>query len=71
MQILLLTNHSMILADLVRQTPIFNEIGGWIIDEAHQFIQAAIREMKNYSHIKTGNIYLDKLGYIPMKQLVL
>lgn len=39
---LIITNHSMLLADLVRKTPVFNEIDGWIIDEAHQFIQAAV-----------------------------
>ena len=38
---LIITNHSMLLADLVRQEPIFDEIDGWIIDEAHQFVQAA------------------------------
>ncbi|QCR32190.1 ATP-dependent DNA helicase DinG [Lysinibacillus sp. SGAir0095] len=38
---LIITNHSMLLADLVRHEPIFDEIGGWIIDEAHQFVQAA------------------------------
>ncbi|MDN4493840.1 ATP-dependent DNA helicase DinG [Ureibacillus aquaedulcis] len=38
---LIITNHSMLLADLVRHEPIFDEIDGWIIDEAHQFVQAA------------------------------
>ncbi|NLY80758.1 MAG: ATP-dependent helicase DinG, partial [Lysinibacillus sp.] len=39
---IILTNHAMLLADLVRLEPIFDRIDGWIIDEAHQFIQAAI-----------------------------
>lgn len=38
---LLVTNHAMLLADLVRHEPLFEQIDGWIIDEAHQFIQAA------------------------------
>ncbi len=38
---LIITNHSMIIADLNRREPIFNNIDGFIIDEAHQFIQAA------------------------------
>ncbi|MDI7741378.1 ATP-dependent DNA helicase DinG [Lysinibacillus fusiformis] len=38
---LIITNHSMLLADLVRHEPIFDQIDGWIIDEAHQFVQAA------------------------------
>lgn len=40
----IVTNHSMVLSDLVRQTPIFTQIDGWIIDEAHQFIQAAMQQ---------------------------
>lgn len=41
---LIITNHAMLLSDLVRHDQIFNEFGGWIIDEAHQFIQAAISQ---------------------------
>ncbi len=41
---ILMTNHAMLLADLVRQEQLFDNIGGWIIDEAHQFIQAAIQQ---------------------------
>lgn len=40
----IVTNHAMVLSDLVRQTPLFTEIDGWIIDEAHQFIQAAMQQ---------------------------
>lgn len=40
----IVTNHSMVLSDIVRQTPIFTQIDGWIIDEAHQFIQAAMQQ---------------------------
>ncbi|BDH61417.1 ATP-dependent helicase DinG [Lysinibacillus sp. PLM2] len=42
---LIITNHSMLIADLNRRDPIFHNIGGFIIDEAHQFVQAAsVRE---------------------------
>ncbi|WP_042475155.1 ATP-dependent DNA helicase DinG [Bacillus ndiopicus] len=41
---IIMTNHAMLLADLVRQEQLFDNIGGWIIDEAHQFIQAAIQQ---------------------------
>lgn len=48
---ILVTNHSMMLADLWRATPIFYQMGGWIIDEAHQFVQAAIsRDEKLFSY---------------------
>lgn len=40
----IVTNHSMVLSDLVRQTPIFTQVDGWIIDEAHQFIQSAMQQ---------------------------
>ncbi|MEG0260604.1 MAG: exonuclease domain-containing protein, partial [Lysinibacillus sp.] len=40
----IVTNHAMVLSDLVRQTPIFKEIDGWIIDEAHQIVQAAMQQ---------------------------
>lgn len=40
----IVTNHAMVLSDLVRQTPIFTQIDGWVIDEAHQFIQAAMQQ---------------------------
>lgn len=41
---IIITNHSMLLADLVRLDPIFKDIDGWIIDEAHQFVQATINQ---------------------------
>ena len=41
---IIVTNHAMLLSDLVRHEQIFESLGGWIIDEAHQFIQAAISQ---------------------------
>ncbi|MGN7479234.1 ATP-dependent DNA helicase DinG [Solibacillus silvestris] len=41
---IIVTNHAMLLSDLVRNEQIFDSLGGWIIDEAHQFIQAAINQ---------------------------
>lgn len=41
---IIVTNHAMLLSDLVRNEQIFNSLGGWVIDEAHQFIQAAINQ---------------------------
>lgn len=38
---IVITNHSMLIADLNRKVPIFQNVSGYIIDEAHQFIQAA------------------------------
>nr|WP_106784727.1 ATP-dependent DNA helicase DinG [Lysinibacillus timonensis] len=38
---IIITNHSMLIADLNRREPIFQNIAGFIIDEAHHFVQAA------------------------------
>ena len=38
---LIITNHSMLLSDLNREQKIFNSLAGLIVDEAHQFVQAA------------------------------
>ena len=59
---ILLTNHSMILADAIRQTPIFNEIGGWIIDEAHQFIQAAVTREEKLFAFKNWKYIFGQIG---------
>ncbi|MBE1554138.1 ATP-dependent DNA helicase DinG [Sporosarcina limicola] len=40
---LIITNHSMLLADLNRGQTIFSSLAGLIVDEAHQFIQTASR----------------------------
>jgi len=48
---LIITNHSMLIADLTRKQPIFKDISGYIIDEAHQFIQAAeIRDQSIFTY---------------------
>ncbi|MBO0586557.1 ATP-dependent DNA helicase DinG [Sporosarcina sp. E16_8] len=38
---LIITNHSMLLSDMNREQKIFNSLAGLIVDEAHQFVQAA------------------------------
>ncbi|NYF24528.1 ATP-dependent DNA helicase DinG [Sporosarcina sp. JAI121] len=38
---LIITNHSMLLSDLNRREGIFSLLGGLVVDEAHQFVQAA------------------------------
>ena len=39
----IITNHSMLLADLNRASPLFSSLTGLIVDEAHQFVQTASR----------------------------
>ncbi|CAM5181660.1 3'-5' exonuclease DinG OS=Ureibacillus acetophenoni OX=614649 GN=dinG PE=3 SV=1 [Ureibacillus acetophenoni] len=50
---LIVTNHAMLIADLNRKVPIFQNIGGYIIDEAHQFVQAA--EIRDESILTYAN----------------
>ena len=38
---LIITNHSMLLSDMNREQKIFSSLAGLIVDEAHQFVQAA------------------------------
>ncbi len=59
---IILTNHAMMLADLVRQTPIFKEIGGWVVDEAHQFIQAAIAHDEKLFSFKNWKYIFGQIG---------
>ena len=37
----IVTNHANVIADIDRTIPLFNRVGGWIFDEAHQMIHAA------------------------------
>ncbi len=58
----IVTNHSMVISDLVRQTPIFRQIDGWIIDEAHQVIQAAMQQDETvFSYTQWKYIFGTKL----------
>lgn len=55
---IIITNHSMLLADIERREPIFQHIKGWVIDEAHQFIQAAIgRNESIFSYTKWKYVF--------------
>lgn len=48
---LIITNHAMLLADLERETPIVQQVVGFILDEGHQMIQAAtMREEKVFAY---------------------
>ncbi|HWI48855.1 MAG TPA: ATP-dependent DNA helicase DinG [Rummeliibacillus sp.] len=48
---LVVTNHAMVLADLGREEPILEHLNGWILDEGHQFLQAAtLRDEKIFSY---------------------
>ncbi|WP_102692486.1 ATP-dependent DNA helicase DinG [Rummeliibacillus pycnus] len=48
---LVITNHAMVLADLGREEPILKHLNGWILDEGHQFLQAAtLRDEKIFSY---------------------
>ncbi|MFJ8235204.1 ATP-dependent DNA helicase DinG [Ureibacillus sp. NPDC094379] len=55
---IIITNHAMLLADMERREPIFDQIKGWIIDEAHQFIQAAVgRDESIFSFTKWKYVF--------------
>ncbi|MGX9133857.1 ATP-dependent DNA helicase DinG [Rummeliibacillus sp. JY-2-4R] len=55
---IVITNHSMVLADLTRENPVLEHIEGWILDEGHQFLQAAtIRDEKIFSYTQWKHLF--------------
>jgi len=59
---IIVTNHAMLLADLERLEPIFHSIDGWIIDEAHQLIQAAIHRQQVIFSYAQWKYYFGQMG---------
>ncbi|SOC19890.1 ATP-dependent DNA helicase DinG [Ureibacillus xyleni] len=66
---LIITNHAMLLADLVRNEPIFDSIDGWIIDEAHQFIQAAVNRDESIFTFTNWKYVFGQIGLSTDQQL--
>ncbi|MEG0473966.1 MAG: ATP-dependent helicase DinG, partial [Solibacillus sp.] len=60
---------AMLLADLVRHEQIFNEIGGWVIDEAHQFVQAAINQDEKIFTYMNWKYLFGQIGNVEDEQL--
>ncbi|WP_075617699.1 ATP-dependent DNA helicase DinG [Paenisporosarcina indica] len=67
---LLITNHAMLFTDQNRlESLLTNDIGGFIIDEAHQFVQAAnSREERIFSYTQWKYIF-GQLGTTDQEQL--
>ncbi|MEO4053057.1 ATP-dependent DNA helicase DinG [Solibacillus sp. CAU 1738] len=66
---LIITNHAMLLADLVRHEQLFSEIGGWIVDEAHQFIQAAVQRDEKVFSFMNWKYLFGQIGLYTDEQL--
>lgn len=66
---LIITNHAMLLADLVRYEQIFEHIGGWVIDEAHQFVQAAIQRDEKVFAFTQWKYLFGQIGLYADEQL--
>ncbi|RKQ16530.1 ATP-dependent DNA helicase DinG [Ureibacillus endophyticus] len=66
---LIITNHAMLLADIVRNEPIFDSIDGWIIDEAHQFIQAAVNRDETIFTFTNWKYVFGQIGLSTDEQL--
>lgn len=66
---LIITNHAMLLADLIRQEQLFNTIGGWVIDEAHQFIQAAVQRDEKVFSFMNWKYLFGQIGLYNDEQL--
>lgn len=66
---IIVTNHAMLLADLVRNQPLFEKVDGWIIDEAHQFVQAAANHNEIVLSYGQWKYVLGKIGVVDDDQL--
>lgn len=66
---IIVTNHSMLIAELVRHEPIFHQIEGWIIDEAHQFIQAAVNRDESIFSFTNWKYLFGQIGLSTDNQL--
>lgn len=66
---IVITNHSMLLADQNRQLPLFHSLGGLIVDEAHHVVQSAVQSKKqvfSYTNWKyvIGQLSTDSEGQL-------
>ena len=59
---IIVTNHAMVLADTTRTNAVFQQIGGWIFDEAHQVIQAAISKNEKVFYYTNWKYLLGQIG---------
>lgn len=66
---IIVTNHAMLLADLVRHQPLFEQIDGWIIDEAHQFVQAASQRDEKILAYTQWKYVFGKIGSLEDKHI--
>lgn len=66
---LIITNHAMLIADLERATPILDHVGGFVLDEGHQMIQAAtMREEKTFTY-RSWKYLFGQLGHFDERQM--
>ncbi|MGE7544063.1 ATP-dependent DNA helicase DinG [Sporosarcina newyorkensis] len=67
---LLLTNHAMLMNDKERHTPLFQSVGGLVIDEAHQLYQAAIRTQEQVFSFTNWKYVMSQLNSFSNGQLL-
>lgn len=66
---LIVTNHAMVFADATRLQPIFQNVGGWIFDEAHQVVQTAISKNEKVFSYTSWKYLFGKIGTFDDGQL--
>lgn len=66
----IITNHAMLLSDIQRETPIFNQIAGLIVDEAHQFVHTSARFKETAFSYTTWKYIMGQLGSNGKDQLL-
>lgn len=66
---IIVTNHAMVVADLQRVEPILDNIEGWIIDEAHQMVQAAMVREETVFTYRDWKYVFGQFGSMSQKSL--
>lgn len=58
----IITNHAMLLSDMQRKNPVFKQISGLIVDEAHQFVHTSARFRETAFSYTTWKYIMGQLG---------
>jgi ATP-dependent DNA helicase DinG len=66
---IIVTNHAYVFSDAERLQPVFQQIGGWIFDEAHQVVQAAISKNEKVFYYTNWKYMFGQIGTFEDGQL--
>lgn len=65
----IITNHAMLLAETTRKSPIYEQVGAWILDEGHQMVQTAVQQDERLFHYTNWKYIFGQIGTSEEHQL--